>query len=54
MLNIFKSHENYVIHKPLVGTCYHHFIVSHCEMGDGRPCRPEVKRAGKTGLERKV
>jgi len=40
-------------HKP-VETYYHHFIVSHCEMGDGCPCRDEVKREGPTGLERKV
>jgi len=40
-------------HKP-VETYYHHFIVSHCEMGDGCPCRGEVKRVGQSGLERKV
>jgi len=40
-------------HKP-VETFYHHFIVIHCEMGDGCPCRGEVKRVGQCGLERKV
>jgi len=32
-------------HKP-VETYYHHFIVRHCEMDDGCPCRDEVKRVG--------
>jgi len=40
-------------HKP-VETYYYHFIVSHCEMGDGCPCRDEVKRVGQSGLKRKV
>ena len=39
-------------HKP-VEAYYHHFIVSHCELGDACPCRQEVKRVGPAGLERK-
>jgi len=40
-------------HKP-VEAYYHHYIVSHCELGEGCPCREEVKRVGPTGLERKA
>jgi len=40
-------------HKP-VEAYYHHFVVSHCELGDACPCRQEVKRTGPAGLERKA
>ena len=39
-------------HKP-VEAYFHHYIVSHCELGDECPCRMEVMRVGPAGLERK-
>jgi len=40
-------------HKP-VEAFYHHDIVNNCELGEGCPCREEVKRVGRPGLERKA
>jgi len=39
-------------HNP-VEAYYHHYIVSHCELGEGCPCRQEVKHTGPVGLHRK-
>jgi len=40
-------------HKP-VEAYYHHFIVSHCELGDPCPCRNAVEPEEPVGLERKA